>query len=367
MTLDKVITRESDRLDVIAQLFPDGPRRDGTFDDTVDLVARITGCPIAIVTILREDDQAFEACTGLDFDGTSVESAVCAHALLQDELLEICDMRLDMRTAENPLVTNPDDPLLFYAGAQLRTEAGVPLGTLCVFDRRPRRLGDHERRALRILADQISREIELRAKVERQESLRREADHRVKNSLTSIAAMTRMASRGASDETRAVLAAVEQRINVMAELHGELYRTVDPEAPIPVHDFLGRVLSHLSGIAPPGVSVEARLAPVSLAGPQAAALGILLNEMVSNACKHAFPEGQKGLIVIEGQVRPGGRYALTCVDDGVGGGDGPDPASGSGLGHRIMESAALQLGGTLHLAAVETGFRAELDFPLPEA
>jgi two-component sensor histidine kinase len=309
----------------------------------VELASQITGCPVALVTTVHEEGQFFEAASGLDLEGTGRERSVCQHAILQGDVFEIADLREDPRTAQNPLVTDPEDPLVFYAGAPIVTESGVPLGTVCVLDRRPRRLGDAERRSLAILAGQAMRMLELHEAVRKADELRREADHRVKNSLASIAALARMsAARAEGDETRAALRQVQSRIEATAKLHAELYRQdMGPEG-IEVSEYLARIVRHLSELAPPDVTVSCRVEPVRLKGAAAAALGLLLNEMVSNAFKHGYPDGRAGQVRVAGCVDPSGRYELTCIDDGIG---GAAPVSTSGLGGRLMLASAQDLGG----------------------
>ena len=336
---------------------------EGTFDGLVELAVQITGCPIALVSIVHGDRQRFEAWRGIGDDlaagAEPLEMSICSHAILQRDILEIPDLRLDMRTRDNPVVTGPE-PLLFYAGAPILTATGLPLGTLCVLDVRPRRLGDRDRRALRLLAGQVMRQLELHDALKQQDAMRREVDHRVKNSLANVAAMTRMAARGAAPEVRDVLQEVENRIAVMVELHGDLYRVDDPNAPIEVTEYLTRVAGHLRDLTPPGVEIETRFDPVALVSRRASALGVLVNEMVSNACKHGFPDGREGRILLTGRVSGDGRYAIACEDDGIGNGA---PATG-GLGQRIMQASAAQLDGLLRLVPGAGGYRAELDFPL---
>tara|TARA_R110002033_G_scaffold38675_3_gene78173 strand:+ start:103 stop:1188 length:1086 start_codon:yes stop_codon:yes gene_type:complete len=331
----------------------------GAFDGIVELAAQMSNCPIALVSIVHADDQKFEAVCGLDFHGTNLESSMCSHAILQEEILEIPDTRVDIRTRDNPLVTGPD-PILFYAGAQITTKAGIPLGSLCVLDRRPRRLGDAERRALRILADQVMQRLELHEALRQQDAMRREVDHRVKNSLANVAAMTRMAARSATPEVREAMLSVEKRISVMVELHNDLYRSDNPDEPIEVTNYLERVASHLRDMSPPGVEIEVHFDAVALIARRASALGVLINEMISNACKHAFPDGRTGRIVLSGQKTSAGRYAIACADDGVGAVD----ASESGLGQRIMEASAAQLEGLLRTFPSPDGYRTEIEFPV---
>ncbi|SFI20926.1 histidine kinase dimerization/phosphoacceptor domain -containing protein [Jannaschia pohangensis] len=351
---------QPDRLAAIRRYDLGTQSHKGAFDGIVELAAQICNCPIALVSIVHEDDQRFEAVCGLNLSSTDLPSSICSHAILQEDLLEISDTRLDMRTIDNPLVVDESDPMLFYAGAQIRTASGIALGSLCVLDRRPRRLGDAERRGLRILADQVMQRLELHDALRQQDAIRREGDHRVKNNLASIAALTRMTARSASPEVKAALQAVERQIDAMSELHGMLHRAEASEAPVQVQDFLNGIAGRLMHLAPEGVVVESRIDRLMAEAGHASALGMLANEMISNACKHAFPNGGPGRIVLQG-VQTGTRYRLSCDDDGGGGAVVGEP----GLGRRIMEASALQVGGNLEFACRDDGCHVAVEFAVP--
>lgn len=336
---------------------------EGAFDGIVELAAQICHCPIALVSIVHEDDQRFEAKCGLDAWSTGLDASICSHAILDDDILEIPDARLDMRTRDNPLVTDVTDPLLFYAGAPIRTSTGLPLGSLCVLDRRPRRLGDDQRRGLRILADQVMQRLELHEALRQAETLRREVDHRVKNNLANVTVLARMASRSAKvPEVREALRAVEQRIQVMVELHAQLYSGAGEAETVETSSYLDRIVGYLQDMAPRGVAVDASLARLDLPGRRASALGVIANEMVSNACKHGYPEGRVGAIRLSGAPDGRGSYVLVCGDDGVG---AAATTSGSGLGRRIMEASAAQLGGRIETtSSSDGGHVVRLAFPI---
>ena len=333
------------------------------FDGLVELASQICDCPVALVSIVRERDQHFEARLGLEVDGTGLNASICSHAILQDGIAEIPDTRLDPRTRENPLVTDEAAPMLFYAGAPIVVEGGIALGTVCVLDRRPRVLSEQERQGLRLLALQAARHLEAHELLSNQDAMRREVDHRVRNSLANVSAMTRMAARRASPEARDLLESVERRIEVMVALHDDLYRADDPDAPIDVSSYLDRIAMHLRDIAPPGVRIDMMFQPVMLIARRASALGVLLNEMISNACKHGFPDGREGLIQITGQRLSPTLYQIACSDDGLGTSGGA--SNSAGLGNRIMEASAALLDGTLEAGAgSHGGYRVQLEFPL---
>ncbi len=95
---------------------------------------------------------------------TSRDVAFCAHAMLgENDIMVVEDARKDKRFHDNPLVTN-DPNLVFYAGAVLKTADGLPLGTLCVLDTKPRQLSLEQLHALRTIAKQVMYRFELQKK-----------------------------------------------------------------------------------------------------------------------------------------------------------------------------------------------------------
>lgn len=130
------------------------------FDEITALVSRICDTPIALISLVDRDRQWFLSEKGLGMRRTSMESSVCAHAILQDEFFEIDDLTADARFADNPMVLGHPH-IRFYAGAVLRDPGGLPMGMLCVIDDRQRRVNASQRRSLEIMARRVMREIEL--------------------------------------------------------------------------------------------------------------------------------------------------------------------------------------------------------------
>ena len=312
------------------------------FDDVVALASRICGMPMSLISLVDVDRQWFKASVGLEEHQTPLEKAICAHAIQEDDFLEIEDTTLDPRTLANPLVTGAEN-LRYYAGAVLRSSAGFALGTLCVLDTKPNRLTDLQRDTLRVLARQVMAQLELRRALREADLLRREVDHRVKNSLQSVAALTRVQARMVtSPEAKEALDLVRRRIDTIALLHEQLY---GPNAAdrIQLDTFIPRVAALLQQAAPEGVRIETTVEPMSLASSHAAAVGVILNEFAANAFKHAFPDGRSGIIRFA--LAPDGpeHAVLACMDDGIGIADTSSAAAGLGL--KIIEASAQQLGG----------------------
>jgi PAS domain S-box-containing protein len=122
------------------------------FEGLVRTAAAICGTPISLVSLVDDQRQWFKANVGLEgVEQTPREVAFCAHAIRDDNVMEVPNAEEDPRFARNPLVLG-DPNIRFYAGAPIRMPGGERIGTLCVIDRQPRRLTQDQLRALGDLA-----------------------------------------------------------------------------------------------------------------------------------------------------------------------------------------------------------------------
>ncbi len=158
------------------------------FDDITLLASFICGTPIALISLVDKDRQWFKSRVGLDVPETPRDIALCAHAILGDDIFEVTDAATDERFKDNPVVTG-DPHLRFYAGVPLKTSDNHNVGTLCVIDREPRSLSDQQRSALEALGRQIMRLVELRRSTRLQAELRRKlaAETAVSRAMTAHA------------------------------------------------------------------------------------------------------------------------------------------------------------------------------------
>lgn len=130
-------------------------------NDLVLLAASLCEVPIASISLVDEHREWYAAQTGLATLETPREFSFCAQALRHPEVLTVPDATQDERFAGNPMVTG-EPGIRFYAGAPLRTPEGLVLGSLCVIDRVPRALSPVQEQALRVLAQQVMAQFELR-------------------------------------------------------------------------------------------------------------------------------------------------------------------------------------------------------------
>ncbi|MBC3872835.1 ATP-binding protein [Undibacterium flavidum] len=128
------------------------------FDRLTRLAQSIFNTEIALVSLIDADRQWFKSKQGLDACETDRDISFCGHAILEQDIFHIPNASLDLRFADNPLVTGPPN-IRFYAGAPLRPDGKNSVGTLCIIDSQPRTLSIKERRTLRDLADCVEQEI----------------------------------------------------------------------------------------------------------------------------------------------------------------------------------------------------------------
>lgn len=132
------------------------------YDNLTAIAAEICGTPISLVSFVDKDRQWFKSRHGLNATETPRDYSFCAHAINDPHNVFIIeDSRKDIRFFDNPVVTGSPN-VVFYAGVPLINENGLPLGSLCVIDDKPKKLSENQIRSLKALSDQIMKLLELR-------------------------------------------------------------------------------------------------------------------------------------------------------------------------------------------------------------
>ena len=195
----------------------------------------------------------------------------------------------------------------------------------------------------------------------RLEMLLREVNHRVANSLQLVSALVHLQASAITDPVAtAALTDTQRRIAAIAQVHRRLYTDGDVDS-VAMDDYLEAMVEELeetwsTQAAPRRLTLDA--AAIRLPTDRAVSLGVIVNELVSNACKYAYPADAAGEVRIA--LHPvGDGFELVVEDDGI----GMDPAAaprGTGIGTRVISAMARSLHGELAYDAAHSGVRAVL-------
>lgn len=190
--------------------------------------------------------------------------------------------------------------------------------------------------------------------------LLKEVNHRVRNSLTLVSAFLRMQANEATVEAKTQLTEAMQRVTAVSLVHKRLYRD-DSVKVVDLSYYLSELCDELiAGLGKAWQSqITTEFAPVLVATDHAVSIGLILNELVTNALKYAY-KGQPGPVTISLKEHRE-LFRLTVVDRGIG---RQGPTKGSGFGIRMVNALMHSLHGTLDYIDNEPGVRAVLEAPL---
>lgn len=188
-----------------------------------------------------------------------------------------------------------------------------------------------------------------------------ELNHRIRNNFAMISSVLALQARSQKDQAvKDALASAMGRVDVIANAHEHLVPQ-DPNASIDMRDYLTGCCKHLGDalrdVRPIAVNVEVE--DILLRSDKAVAIGMIVNELVTNAFKHAFPGDQAGTVAVSLQRMNVTELALTVLDDGK----GCPPDAGENLGSRIIRLLVQQLGSSMKREAANPGCRVVLTIP----
>ena len=193
--------------------------------------------------------------------------------------------------------------------------------------------------------------------------LLQEVNHRVGNSLQLIAAMLQMQSQASpGQEVKTALLDAATRVMAVAQVHRRLYTSEDVKT-VAIDQYLNALIEDLRNSTKDDAFAQLSLAadPVETDPDRAVAIGVIVNELVINALKYAYPMG-KGPIRVGLKARDeGGNAVISVEDDGVGFADSA-PVGSTGLGQRIVKAMADKLGARISHDSLHRGTRIEIAF-----
>jgi PAS domain S-box-containing protein len=205
---------------------------------------------------------------------------------------------------------------------------------------------------IRDITDRKQAEEQIKASLKEKEVLLKEIHHRVKNNLQIVSSLLYLQSRKTSDDqVLCVLRESQTRVRSMALIHEKLYQC-DDLANINLGDYIRSLTSYLLnsyGVASHMVKLKINVESAPLGLDRAIPCGLIINELVSNALKYAFPQGRRGEIFVN-LLRDGdGKLVLTVKDDGVGLPEDLDIADTPSLGLQLVNTLVKQLDGTIEV------------------
>ena len=248
---------------------------------------------------------------------------------------------------------------------------GRPFGVLEVDSRSQDQFVEHDlaflQGAANILGMAIERERHernLKAALERHQFLIGEMNHRVKNSLAIVASMLRLQAREDSDPAFAEqLEDATLRVAAIARVHEQLYQTPDIER-LDVGKYVDAICKGLSdSFAQCEICVEAQPG-ILISADRAISSALIINELVSNAAKHAYQGHGAGRVWVNVAATGVDSFCIAVRDEGGGLPHDFEFGNGKGLGARMVRSLAEQLNGSLDIVARHPGSEFILTAPL---
>ena len=206
------------------------------------------------------------------------------------------------------------------------------------------------------------RTADLEAALEAKTLLLHEVDHRVKNNLTMIGSLLRLQARTIDDKTvSAKLETMLERIDALATVHRRLYQSEDISR-FDIGAFTENLVADMIGASGRSdITIVCDIEAIGIPSGRAAALGLVLNEVLTNAIKHAYSDGRTGTLSISAHAE-GGNAIIAIADDGPGIASSP-PASG-GLGVTLIKRLSRQVGATVEWSSRDPGTSVTLTFPM---
>ena len=295
---------------------------EAAFDHITALAADLFKAPVSIISFLDGSRLWFKSHTGIDATQMDRLSGATSEFTLRREF-------------------NPS----FFISAPLRTADGHLLGTLSVIDNQPRETEPfhtgHLAALARIVVDLLELRLARNNASARAGLMAAEIDHRAMNSLQFVASLLHLQSRAVGAEAGRQLVTAANRVLAVARVHRNFAADATADR-IPVLAYLRRLCGELSDILEAPVAVEG--SDASVPTTQILAIGLVVNELVTNAKKHG-----DGAIKVTFEARDDGRNELSVLDRGAGLPEGFSLVAtrADALGMKVVAALTSQLDGKL--------------------
>lgn len=288
---------------------------------------------------------------GPDTDRQAVQALSAAIAAGEDINVELLNYRKDGSTFWNALhvspVRNDSGEIVYFFGSQL--------------DITDKKTAEAKVREHRDDLEQVieARTRELTEALEQKTALLHEVDHRVKNNLQLISSLLLLQTRRVPDpDLKSALKSMLGRVNAIATVHRRLFQSEDVER-FDVSAFIRDMVADLMGSAGrDDIEMQLDLERVDIPAAKAAPFALVVNELLTNALKHGFPEGRGGRIFV-GVSRLDGEFRIEITDNGVG-----MDKQANGFGLTIVQLLCQQLKAKCETTDAEPGTRVVVLLPV---
>jgi signal transduction histidine kinase len=336
---------EQDRLNKLLEYQILDTPEEADFDDLVMLASNICNTPIALISLIDDKRQWFKARKGIDVRETAKELSFCQYAIQSNELYIVENAPQNVLFATNPFVTGPPN-VVFYAGMPLTTHDGFNLGTICVIDREVRSINEQQKEALKIIAKQVVKLLELKLSIKRGKEATRKLEevalelndankvkdkifsivaHDLRSPLRNINSILDMYKEGDVSEREAgdLMHSLSNKVRETADMIDNLLNWAktqinNTEPYIEEINLLTLIESKVQKFSlnaqEKEISFEVQIAKDLNVKCDIEMLRIILRNLISNAIKFS---PVKGCIVLSASVKD--NQAIVCVEDsGVG-------------------------------------------------
>jgi len=228
---------------------------------------------------------------------------------------------------------------VIFSGSVIRNKKGEIENIVCVFSN---------------ISDIKQAQAKIKQSLKEKEAMLKEIHHRVKNNMQIISSMLRINSRRISNTMALdILNDCQNQIRSMAMIHESLYKS-ENLAMIDFLNYIQRLATHLFTmyqVSTDRISLRLKIRDIYLDINHAIPCGLILNELISNALKHAFPDGKKGEIRIEMEEIKKGRYFLKLEDNGIGIPKKINFQSPQSFGMQLVKDLVDQIDGTIEISS----------------
>jgi two-component sensor histidine kinase len=324
------------------------------------LVAEALGTPLAKILEIDHDRQELLVVAGVGWRPGIVgatrlpmgERSSETYSIEQGKPVVTQDIEAEDRFEFPPFLT--EHGTVAIVNVPIFLPGGHAYGLLQVDDRRPRDFAEEDIEFLRTYAsilgpviDRLHKVSDLQGALDANQHLLQELQHRVKNHISIITSFVHLRTKATtSEEVRAELAAVGERVETLRLVHEQLYAAGSAQR-LPLRPYLARLVGNLVRLhegQSGAVTLDLAIEEIVLSPDMAVPLGLIANEFVTNSLKYAFG-GRGGTIAVHAVATGAGVISMRLSDDGKGLQGQPDrPAAGSGTGMLLIERLAQQIG-----------------------